>query len=351
MSPFDTLVGQERAVARLEAALDAPVPAYLFVGPPGSGKREAARRFAGELFARGAERTDPDAPARHRRLAAIEQHPDLVVIERTGPSITIEEAREVVRAASTSPSEAAVKVLLLVDFHLVAERAPTVLKAIEEPPPTTMFVILAEDVPPELVTIASRCVRIDFAPVPEAEVVERLVADGVDPAVAEAAARGAGGDLGRARLLATDPQVVARLAAWREVPMRLDGTGHVATTVVDELLALIDDAAEPLRIRHQAELTALEERVERFGERGSGRKDLLDRHRRELRRHRTDELRTGLTAMARVYRELLAAGEHVEPLQMVRAGEVVHETVASLARNPTERLALQAVMVRLPVLH
>ena len=146
------------------------MPAYLFCGPSGYGTRAAARAFAADVLSAG---TDGAARDRHRRLALAEEHPDLVVVERVGPSITADQARGVVRQSSLSPVEAEHKVLVLVDFHLVLDRAPIVLKAIEEPPPSSVFIVLADEVVPELVTIASRCVRIDFGPVPPAAIVRR----------------------------------------------------------------------------------------------------------------------------------------------------------------------------------
>ena len=137
------LVGQPSAQSRLIAAVADPVPAYLFVGPVGSGKRAAAATFAGALFAAA----DPDDADRHRRLASAEEHPDLVVFERAGATITADQAREVVRVASTSPVDARSKVIVLDDFHLVGDQTAMVLKAIEEPPPTTRFVILAVEIP------------------------------------------------------------------------------------------------------------------------------------------------------------------------------------------------------------
>jgi len=343
---FDDLTGQPEAARRLTQAVESPVPAYLFVGPSGAGKREAARLFAGEVFAsRSADENDAN---RHRRLARGERHPDLVVIERTGATITADQARHVVQAASLSPADAPVKVIMLVDFHLVGDQTAMVLKAIEEPPPSTMFVVLATDVPPELVTIASRCVRIDFAPVPDAAVIERLISEGIDPATAASAAAAASGDLGRARLLATDPEVEARISTWRSIPKRLDGTGHLVGSIVVEVLGMVESAAEPVRTRHEAELADLEERVARVGERGSGRKDLIDRHKRELRRHRADELRAGLAALVGSYRDLLVSDGGVSGGDVSKAGELVQQAVEALPQNPNERLMLQALLVRLP---
>ncbi|MDQ4089473.1 MAG: ATP-binding protein, partial [Actinomycetota bacterium] len=191
MSVFDDVVGQESAVAHLRAAVSAPVHAYLLVGPPGSGKRTAAAALAAGLL----------CPAGgcgacgvcRRVLSGV--HPDVVLVERSGPSINVDQAREVRRLAMRSPNEGARKVLLLTDFHLVREAASVLLKVLEEPPPSTVFVILAEQVSPELVTIASRCVRIDFGPLTADQVTEALVAEGVDPAVAREVADASSGRL------------------------------------------------------------------------------------------------------------------------------------------------------------
>ena len=343
---FVELTGQREAAQRLTQAVESPVPAYLFVGPSGAGKREAARIFAGEIFASRA--SDENDAARHRRLARDEQHPDLVVIERDGATINIGTAREVVRVASLSPADAALKVILLVDFHLVGDRAPVVLKAIEEPPPSTMFVVLVTDVPPELVTIASRCVRIDFAPVPDSAVIDRLVSEGIDLPMAASAAAAASGDLGRARLLATDPELEARISTWRSIPKRLDGSGHVVGSITDELMGMVESAAEPLRARHESDLVSLEERVALTGERGSGRKDLIDLHKRELRRHRADELRSGLAALVGSYRDLFVGDAGVSGDDVSNAGLLVQRAIESLPQNPNERLMLQALLVQLP---
>ena len=248
-SVFDDVVGQERAVAHLRAAVTAPVHAYLVVGPPGSGKRTAAMAFAaGLLCPRGG---CGQCDVCRRALAAV--HPDLVVVERAGAFISIEQAREVRRLAMRSPNEGARKVL-------------------EDPPPSTVFVVLAEQVPPELVTIASRCVRVDFGPLSDAQVAQALIADGVEAAVAAEVAGVAGGRLDRARLLAHDPGFGARRETWRSVPARLDGTGAAVAAVAAELVDLLGSAGvAPLEARHAAELAALEERVVLTGERGAGR--------------------------------------------------------------------------------
>ena len=246
-SLYDGVRGQERAVAQLRAAARAPVHAYLFVGPPGSGKRAAAQAFAASLLCQ----EGGCGVCRACTLALAAHHPDLIVVERTGAFISVPQAREIVRQASLSPVEGGRKVLLLVDFHLVQNAAPTLLKVIEEPPEGTVFVILTEQVPPELVTIASRCVRIDFRTLRREEVVEALVAEGVEPARAGEIADAAAGRLDRARLLASDPDFEARRRLWRALPGELDGTGATVARLVDELGAVLDSAAvAPLEARH-----------------------------------------------------------------------------------------------------
>lgn len=340
------VVGQDRAVHDLQGALAAPVHAYLFVGPRGSGKRVLARAFAAGLLSDGLEGADRD---RVIELARAEQHPDLVVVEREGASIRAEQAREVRDLATRSPIEGDRKVLVLDEFHLVQDNVgPILLKTVEEPPPGTFFLVLVEDVPPELVTIESRCVRIDLGPVPVASIRDRLLAEGVAESVASDAATAASGDLRRARVLAGDPRLALRRQAWLEAPTRLDGTGHVVVELVDGLLAAIDDAAEPLKARQADEVAALEDRVKQYGERGSGRKALDDRHKRELRRQRTDEIRFGLAVIARHYRDAMVATDR--PAPYVEALDRVQATAEGLIRNPNERLQLQALFLALPTL-
>jgi len=335
------VVGQPVAVAELRASAQAPVHAYLLVGPRGCGKRALARAFAGALLAAG--RDDAERVA---ALTRVEEHPDLIVVERVGAAISAEQADQIVARASRSPVEGRRKVLVLDEFHLVGPSVgPKLLKTIEEPPPGTFFVVLAEQVTSDLVTVASRCVRIDLGPVPAEAIAERLVAEGIGPDSAHEAAAAAVGDLRRARVLATDPRLALRQRAWHDVPDRLDGTGAAAAAAADELLTMIDDAMAPLAERHQVEVTALEERVAHTGERGAGRKDLTERHKREVRRYRTDELRFGLWVLARRFRDELTTSHR--PHSAIAALSTVQAVAEGLARNPNERLQLQALFVRL----
>jgi DNA polymerase III subunit delta' len=223
-SVWDIVVGQPAAVDALQRSAEAPTHAYLLVGPPGSTKDEAARAFAAVLIA-GVD----DPSSRDARLALAGEHPDVREVQRAGPFITAEQAREIVRLAALAPVEGRRKVMILHEFHLLRpEGAALLLKTIEEPPASTIFLVLADFVPHDLVTIASRCARVEFRAIPTDVLASRLVAEGVDPAASADVAAAAAGDLSRARVLAADPELAERRRAFAELPQRLDGTGGPA---------------------------------------------------------------------------------------------------------------------------
>ena len=338
--------GQDRAVAALAAAARSPVHAYLLVGPPGSGKRDAAVGFAAALLCPRGGCGQCEAC----RRVLEESHPDLAVLERTGASITVGEAREVIRLAARSPMEGERKVLLLTDFHLVGPAAPALLKTIEEPPGSAIFVITAEHVSADLVTIASRCVKVELSPLSERTVAEILQAEGFDPGTAAEVAAASGGRIDRARLLVDDPGFAERRQAWRSVPGRLDGTGATVMVLAAELLAGCESALEPLKRRQAEEAAGAAERAAAAGTREGG-KDLEERHRRQQRRVRTDELRAGLSALAEAYRDrLVAAGSGPEAEAALQAVATVERAGQELVRNPNESLLLHALLARLGAL-
>ena len=340
---FDRLVGQERAVAQLRAASRSPVHAYLLMGPPGGGKRPAARVFAAALLCPLGGCGECEVC---RRVLA-DVHPDVVTVERDGAYISVGQAREIQRLAMRTPNEGHRKVLVLTDFHLVREAGPTLLKIVEEPPASTIFVILAEFMPPDLVTIASRCVRINFGSLSPSELIVALEAEGVDAEAARRVAGAAEGRLDRARLLASDPDFEARRRLWQSLPARLDGTGAAVSLLAAELVAMLGSAAVgPLEARHAEERAALEARIERSGERGGGRKLLIERQRREQRRLRADELRYGLALLAGAYRDALASGRG-DPRGAITSIQALQAAAEGIVRNPSETLFLQALLLRL----
>lgn len=385
-SLFDGVVGQPAAVAAMRSAARRPVHAYLFVGPAGAGARASVRPFAAALLC-------PDGGCgvcRDCRLAIGGSHPDLVMIERTGATVAVEDARRLAELAQRKPFEADRQVLVMEDVHLAIRSAPALLKTVEEPPVATVFVLLAEEVPYELATVASRCVKIPFPPLPSADVVRWLIEDGIEPRHAEELAEAAGGDLERARLLAEDAEHAARLDLWRSVVSLLDGHGATAGALARQLLEAVDAGLGPIRQHHAREIEELAARAEALGERGvPGRKELIERQRRQERRWRTDEIRAGLGALSRAYRNRLVAtlpgadaphaaagsggsssvaprsggsgsggsssggsssggsGRELEASAAASAIDMVNEAATALRRNPDELLLLESLLVRL----
>jgi DNA polymerase-3 subunit delta' len=345
------LVGQDAAVRALRAAAAKPVHAYLFVGPPGTGKLAAAREFAAMLLCPSGGEDGCDTCRRVREGS----HPDVAFFEREGAALSIDQAREVSRIAVRSSLEGGRQVVVLPDLHLARDAVPALLKTIEEPPPHTVFIVLAEFVPPELVTIASRCVRVEFRPLTDEEIAGALVADGARPERASLVATLAGGRLDRARLLASDEEAESRRRAWETLPARFDGSGATVALLAEELVDMLKRSANPLTVRQEAEVAKLVAANAVPGQTAPGRaqgqakavaRELEERHRREQRKQRTDELRTGLAALAGAYRDRAVSG--TLPIgQVAEAVGLIDGLSADLAFNPGELLALQALLLRL----
>lgn len=215
MSVFDSLVGQERAAAQLQDAARAAARviagdtdgtaamthAWLFTGPPGSGRSIAARAFAAALQC-------PDAgcghcPDCHQALGGT--HADVALVETEGVFIKIEAARELVARSSRIPTRGRWQVTVVEDADRMQERTSnTVLKAIEEPPPHSVILLCAPTAEELLPTIRSRCRLVHLGTPSVPAVTALLVREGVDEALASFAAKAAQGHIGRARRLATD---------------------------------------------------------------------------------------------------------------------------------------------------
>jgi len=348
---FGDVVGQEAAVAALRAAAGAPVHAYLLRGAPGNGAMSAARAFAAALLC-------PDGGCggcRTCRSALAGSHPDLHIVTRSGATLSVDDVHRAVQVAQRRPLEAARQVVILTDVHLGARAAPALLKTLEEPPGSTVFVLLADELPPELATVASRCVQVPFPPVARDVLVRWLVGRGVTSDVATVVADSSGGNLERARVMIEDPEVAVRAALWSSVPERLNGTGVVAAELVRSLLASAERAVEPLRADHAREIERLTEEAAAYGEKAlPGRKEITERHQREERRWRTDALRAGLGALARAYRDQMAieaagtgAGAGVHAKAAAEAVRLITEAARALPRNPQETVLLQSLLVRL----
>ena len=283
--------------------------------------------------------------------------PDLHVIRRTGAALSVDDARRVTAIAQRRPLQSARQVVIIVDAHLCELSAPALLKTLEEPPGATVFILLADQLVPDLTTVASRCVQVAFPPVDRPVLEAWLVTQSVPPDLAVVIADSCGGSPGRALLMAHDTDVAERSALWASVPDRL-GNGAAAGALVRQLIESTDRAAEPLRAENARLFEAMTAESKEMGERVlPGRKEILDQHAREERRWRTDALRAGLGALARVYRRQVigTGGVHAatgdpEARAAMAAVALITEAAQSLPRNPNESLLLQSLLVRLGAL-
>src|SRR5580765_7127240 len=306
---FTDVVGQERAVELLRRASERPSHAYLLVGPRGSGVEDAAREFAALLIGVGDD---------ERGLHLVQRgvHPDVVEFAPGGPSYRVkEDVRDtILPEASRAPIEAERRVLILFEAERLRgnqnESANAMLKTIEEPPPSTI-VLLVTAAPDDLLpTIRSRCQRIDFDPVGDDALRAALERDGTPSEIASTAAALAGGQLARARALVGSLGPLR--AAFAAAPTRVDGTGATAFALAEELGAAVDQAADAVTSRHEEELREFDAELERLGYADRDARILRGRiekrHQREVRRTRIDLLLEGFTALETVYRDALAEG-------------------------------------------
>lgn len=344
-SVWDSVLGQDRACVLLRSAAENPVHAYLFVGPEGSGKEETAQIFAGVLLAGNDDPTD-----RANELARRGAHPDIHLVVRQGASIIKDQSDEVIRLASVTPTEGHRKVIIMHEINLMQPAAIVrLLKTLEEPPPGVFFILLSDSVADSMATIVSRCLTVQFGPLTHEIVTEVLVREGVNPDIASIAALSAHGSVTRARLLASDRQLAQRREFFANIPRRIDGTGATVIAIVEQIISMIDDSVEPIHQRHEQEIADVEKTLAVMGVKRGGKKALEEKHKREVRRHRTDELRAGLGEIAGVYRDELARNERIlRPEAYVAAISRLHEAMRQLGLNVNEAILLRNLIWSLP---
>ncbi|MCX0244616.1 DNA polymerase III subunit delta' [Streptomyces drozdowiczii] len=337
MSVWDDLVGQDRVQEQLSAAArdadvlvtaDAagePVPpgskmthAWLFTGPPGSGRSTAARAFAAALQCTSPDRALGGAPGCgfcdgcHTSL--IGTHADVDVIRTDLLSIGVKETRELVRRAQLSPAVGRWQVIVMEDADRLTEGAGNVLlKAVEEPAPRTVWLLCAPSLEDVLPTIRSRCRHLTLRTPPVDAVADVLVRrDGIDPERAAAAARATQGHIGRARRLATDERARARRAAVLKLPLRVEDIGGCLKAAQE----LIDTATEDAKqASEEVDAKETEDMKAALGAAAGGRmprgtagvmKELEDKQKRRKTRTQRDSLDLALTELTGFYRDVLA---------------------------------------------
>jgi DNA polymerase-3 subunit delta' len=363
--------GQEHAAAFLARALARPHHAYLFTGPEGSGKRLGMRAFAAALLCPNGGCGE----CRACRLATGERHPNMVVLEPTGPDILVGKdasdpntARWFASRAYLTPPEPGRKVMVVLQAdRLRIEAGDVLLKVLEEPPSDTVFVLMSarpSDLPD---TIRSRCQEIAFPPLSEDFVVDTLVREGVDPVRARLACRLAGGNLGRARRLARDERDLAAREVALAAAARARGNAAAALGAAEDLTAAAKEYRKRLGADLEEELTPfLDERgrpEEPF--RGVVRR-IEEQHERRLRRAEREYLDWSLQTLTTAWRDRVAVAAGADRtvlinLDLEEDGEAwgaaaaasamgfVEEARADLAdeTNLNARLVLERLFLRL----
>src|SRR5690606_9045837 len=224
--------------------------AWLFTGPPGAGRSAAARAFAAALQCEETPRGCGHCASCHQVLQGT--HADVEVVRPAGLSYGVKETRALVLRASSSPSAGRWQIVLFEDADRATESAANaLLKAIEEPPPRTVWLLCTPSPDDLLVTIRSRG-RLVALLTPPAD-----AGDGVDPETAAVAARAAQGHVSRARRLATDPEARRRRAEILEVPRRLTSVGPAVAAAEALVKAAEAEAKAQTEELNEAETSAL----------------------------------------------------------------------------------------------
>jgi DNA polymerase-3 subunit delta' len=340
----------------------APSHAYLFYGPPGVGKRSAARAFAARLLS--LEAHDP-ANTEHRVAGGY--HPDLTWVTPTGAHVMrVEDIEEpVIASAGRTPFEAKRRVFVLEACETMSDEvANRLLKTLEEPPEFVHLILVTDALSGVLATILSRCQLVRFDTLPASAITESLEAEGIDSQVAVPCGRLALGNARRGRFLASaqGPALREDVAEflknilcgasgdepWKNLLQRADDRRASAEAEISE------EASQRLELEPK-------DKHRRFLERS-----FEDSAKRQGRRAHTDVLELTLVLIGLLLRDLacvalgandvvfatdqiesIASNHNLDPHRLYEAAELCEQTRQSLAVNVTEQLALEALAIRL----
>jgi DNA polymerase-3 subunit delta' len=363
VSVFDDLVGQQPVVAQLQAAIaaahrivagaerdtSAMTHAWLFTGPPGSGRSVAARGFAAGLQC-------PDGGCGH--CAVCHQvlagtHADVAVVVPEGLSLGVGEVRRIVTHTARTPTAGRWQVTLIEDADRMPEYASNaLLKAVEEPPPRGVLLLCAPSIEDLLPTIRSRCRLVPLRTPPAEAVAEVLVRrDGVDPPMAAFAAQAAQGHIGRARRLALHEDARAERRDVLSLPRSLQGVGSALSAAKDLVDAAHAEASRLTKDRdtdeREALSTALGGGATGKGYTGSAPKGGAGALKELEKRQKSRGTRTSRDALDRALVDLAAFYRDVLTMQLETGTPLVHgdlgEQAATIARATTAEATVRRI--------
>ncbi|WP_115728511.1 DNA polymerase III subunit delta' [Actinomyces culturomici] len=363
---WDELVGQDAAVAVLADAAkgarailsgDADDPsvveeqramthAWLLTGPPGSGRSVAARAFAAALQCTGPVPGCGECPG--CRTTMSRSNGDVRFVATETSIISIDVARSLVLEAQTAPSQGRWRVLIVEDADRIQERTANVLlKAIEEPPERTVWLLCAPSPEDMIQTIRSRCRHLGLRIPPAQAVADLLVSEGVaDEATAFEAARAAQSHIGLARALARDPEQRRRRREIITAPVRVRSVGE-AVFAAEALLKTAKEQADARTLeRNEREKRELLARLGLDESESANRQartlihQLEEEQKRRAKRALTDELDRALIDLLAIYRDvlMLQLGTGQEPIN----ADLV-DLVEEIAANSTPRQTMTRV--------
>jgi DNA polymerase-3 subunit delta' len=388
MSVFDVLVGQPEAAQTLTAAVasaqsvleggsgPAMTHAWLFVGPPGSGRSVAAMAFAQALQCEAGG----CGTCRDCRDVAARTHPDVMMVEPVGVHYAVEDVRELVSHASSSPIRGRWRVIVLEDADRLESQqldwkpATVLLKAIEEPSTRTVWVLCAPSLQDVIPTIRSRCRVVGLRTPSAREVADVLVTRyGADPAMAATAARVSQGHIGQARRYIRDEDARIGHQQTMNLPAALRDLDACIAAAADLVDAADEQTRDTVKDREAQERQDVRD-VYGVGAKGieargaaKALNDLEKSQKKRARRVRSDAVDLALLDLLAFYRDVLvvqwgagvdlvnaefegqlraaAAGSSPE-MTMRRIEEILH-TRDVLSGNAAPRMVLEALFATL----
>jgi DNA polymerase-3 subunit delta' len=354
MSVYDQLVGQAHLVKILEGAVASArsgeesqemTHAWLFTGPPGSGRSSAAVAFASALICSN----DGCGTCANCRAAKAGTHADVEIIRTEGLSIKIEEIRELLTRVAWAPAMGGWRVVVMEDADRLTESAANaLLKAIEEPGNRTVWLLCAPTLHDVLPTIRSRCRHLQLVTPSAKDVADVLInREGVSPAMADYAARASQGHIGRARYLASDETIRNRRNTIVKLPMQINDIAS-AFKAAETLLNLATEEAEvAASVRDEKESTEL---AEAWGKGATGRgmatggskaiKDLEKEQKSRTTRMIRDSIDGALVDIATLYRDVMF-------LQSGTQGALINQEFASDISKMAERIPAAKTVLKI----